>query len=132
MDIAEIRAEIKQQLGDTDLRVYAVVPPNPIAPCLAIFPEHILYGDTYDGKNQITLVVWCLAGMVEQIASQVKLDAWLSDTGTESIVAALDRATNGGVMDSTNAVEMRSYGGGPLKEGGPSYLSAEFVIDVLA
>lgn len=131
MNLADIRNAIKTALGSTDLRVYAFVPDNPVLPCVIVYPENIQYTDTYDGKNEMTLVLWCLAGWVDAASAQTKLDGWLGDTGQQSLVSALD-GTLGGTVDSVKSTEMRKYGVFALTEGGAQALGAEIVLDILA
>lgn len=136
MDIGAIRAGIKDLLEPVDnIRVYGYVPDAPNVPCLIVYPERIPYGSTYDGKNDPTCIIWCLAGTVSMKGAQERIDAWLNDTGSSSILAAIDSdPTLGGAVDSAQVEEVRNYGVLQLREteGAPRYLSAEIVVSVLA
>ncbi len=115
-------------LATLDVQVYNFVPDSPIPPCLVVYPERWTYSATED----MTFIVWCLAGTQEMKGAQDRMMRWLSDEGSESIIAAIDADSQlGGVVSSVLPLEVRNWGVAPTADGRARLLQAELVCNVL-
>ena len=125
--LLETFSALKERLEPLGCTVYSFVPEVPVAPCIILYPGPI----PYDVTQGMTVIVWCISGMVDTKGAQERLLAWLDD-GPESIVAFIDAdPTLGGVVSSIIPIEVRSFGSPPVAEGRPRYWQAELVCDVL-
>ncbi len=125
--LPEVFEAFKRLLEPLGCEIYDHVPENPNVPCIIIVPERI----PYDITQGMTVVLWCLTGMVETKGAQQDLLAWLDDS-SGSIVALIDADNQlGGVVSSVCPLEVRTWGVAPFGDGRPRYWQAELVCDVL-
>lgn len=110
------------------VQVFDYVPDSWNPPCVAIYPETIPYDRTAGAR----WVLVCVTGSVETQGAQARLQSWLAETGTTSIVAVIDANHSlSGAVSSVLPLEVRRYGMMPTQDGRPRLLQAELVCDIL-
>jgi hypothetical protein len=134
MDIVAVREGIVGALASiSGLHFYDTVPDSPLTPAVVVFPESILYAQTFDGMVQSIFVIHVLSSTVVAQGGQNLLDSFISPTGTGSIPAALAvDATLGGAAASAELTEMRNYGTLQIVDGGTRYYSVQLLVTVYA
>lgn len=127
--LADIRAGIAANLGTlTGCQVSAYLLANPTPPALEVFPD-AAEGTEYHQAMGDGLHLWNLSvrGMVatnEGVGAQKLLDAWLADSGADSVFAALESdLTLGGAAEDLMVTGHTGY---------QEYVHAGLQIPVLA
>lgn len=132
-DFSDVRAQLKVRLDTiTGLRVYKTVPDKPELPAAIVRPLRMDYHRSMGsgGANRIPFEIILLVstgGGGER--AQDLLDAYLDDTGTSSVKAAIegDRTLNS-TVDTLVVQGWRDYG--PLDWNGITYLGARVDVEV--
>lgn len=126
MNLSTIRAGIATQLKTiSGLRVYTEWPDTISWPCALIKPATILPHQTFDGGIDVHIEVLLLAYPIQNSLpiAQKALDAYLADSGSSSVMAAIEAT---GVY--TVLPPISDYG--PIEiEGGDTAMGCRF--DVL-
>jgi hypothetical protein len=123
--VSTIRTNVQTALATiTGLRAHNVWPDQLIAPAALVRVVRVAYAQTEDAMRDVFLEIVLLAAPSGQgiERGQKALDAYLDQSGTKSIVAAVE---NG----QTRVVEMTDYG--ELEVNGVPYLGCRFSIQVL-
>jgi len=132
--IAELRGGLKANLATiAGLRTTATVPDQPQPPMAVVLPPSIQYDRVMArGMDEYSFRVLVIVGRVDERSAQGNLDAYCAPTGSGSIKTALESdRTLGGKAFDLHVTEMR--GTAPLVIGdGVTYLTAEWVVQVLA
>ena len=132
--LTELRDGLKTRLATiSGLHAYAEFPDQVVTPAAIVRPLHGRFRSALSGHPQTAFEILMVVSLPRLDKAQDALDPYLSETGAQSIFAALEAdRTLGGVADDilvgTADQDWRDYGGVTL--GGVEYLSAR--IDVLA
>lgn len=133
MSISDIREGIATNLATiTGLRTASEVPDNPSPPIAIVQFQSVDYDGAFQGGlTTYSFIVSVLVGRAAERTSQRKLDAYAS-TGTGGIKAAIesDKTLDGNAYDVR--VEAMTNISAVSLGGDISYLSADFVVTVLA
>jgi hypothetical protein len=132
--ITQVRTALKTRLQSIpDLEVYKK-PPGSINPPAAVItptPGSFLTYRTSAVSHDLELLVAVFVQWGEDDSATEALDAYLADSGTYSIYAAIQADPRlGNVVDSTIVIDAQNYGKHEYPEGNP-YLGVEFNIGVL-
>jgi hypothetical protein len=131
--MSELRAGLANRLATiTGLRTSPTLPDQPTPPQAVVYPERVTYDTAFGrGSDDYTFVVLVIVGRVAERAAQTSLDAYCNSSGATSIKAAIEsEPTLGGKALDCRVTEMR--GQGSLAVGDITYLTAEFLITVIA
>lgn len=133
MDYSDIRTQLKTRLDTiSGLRVYATVPDKPEMPAAIIRPLHLDYQQSMGsgGANRIPFEIILLTPFsASNERSQALLDAYLDNTGTYSLKAAIEGdKTLAGTVDTLHVSGWRDYG--PIEWVGITYLGARYDVEV--
>ena len=131
--MSELRAALAVRLATiTGLRTSATLPDQPNPPQAVIYPERVTYDTALGrGSDEYTFVVLVIVGRIAERSAQTSLDAYCNSSGATSIKAAIEgESTLGGKAFDCRVTEMR--GQGSLAIGDVTYLTAEFIVSVIA
>lgn len=136
--LAQIRAGLNTRLATiTGLQTFAYLPANPPLPCAFVggVREVTYHESMVLGANVWTLGVWVLVSTATPtVEAQADLDLFVSPTGTNSIVAALEGGTTGqtlaGIVADVVVDSCSGYSIYVTEQG--SYFGAEFAVRVFA
>lgn len=114
-DYSDIRARLKTRLLTiSGLRVYATVPDKPETPAAIIRPLRMDYQQSMGatGANRVPFEIIVLTPLsASNERSQDLLDAYLDESGTYSLKAAIEGdKTLGGTVDTLHVAGWRDYG----------------------
>lgn len=129
----ELRQGLATRLATiTGLRVSATIPDQPNPPQAIIFPNRVLYDNTFRrGGDEYEFVILIILGRVSERTAQASLDAYCNPSGATSVKQAVEaEATLGGKAFDCRVTEMR--GQSSLTIGDVTYLTAEFMVTVIA
>lgn len=125
--IADILSAVKQVLLDLGVQVYDFVPDSQNLPCVIIYPENI----DLDVPNRYTIVIWCLAGRIDEQFAQSQLSDWLDPVDGQITTALLADSTLGGTVGSLLALNVRNWQPAVVADGRPAYWQAQLVCEVI-
>jgi hypothetical protein len=131
--MSELRAALAVRLATiTGLRTSATLPDQPNPPQAVIYPERVIYDTALGrGSDEYTFIVLVIVGRIAERSAQTSLDAYCNPSGATSIKAAIEgESTLGGKAFDCRVTEMR--GQGSLAVGDVTYLTAEFIVSVIA
>ena len=131
--LAELRTGLATRLATiTGLRTSATIPDQPMPPQAIVMPERITYDTALGrGSDEYTFVVMVIVGRVAARTAQTSLDTYCNPSGGTSIKAAVEGdPTLGGKALDCRVTEMR--GQGSVNIGDITYLTAEFLVSVIA
>jgi hypothetical protein len=131
--IGDIRTGLANNLSAIKgLRVSAFVPEQPNPPIAVVMPPSITFDRAFArGADEYRFTVLVIVGRVDERSSQSTMDAYCDPTGPLSIKTAIEADKSlGGSAYSLRVEEMRNYQA--LSVGEVQYLSAEFVVQVIA
>lgn len=116
----------------TGLRTSATLPDQPTPPQAVVYPDRVTYDTAFGrGSDEYTFIVLVIVGRIAERTAQTSLDAYCNPSGATSIKAAIEGdPTLGGNALDCRVTEMR--GQGSLAVGDVTYLTAEFVVSVIA
>jgi len=123
--VSTIRTNLQTALATiSGLRAYATWPDQIITPCALIRVTRIVYGETLDAGRDVFLEIILLAAPSGQglERAQAKLDAYLDQSGTSSLVATVETGQR-------RVVETTDYG--ELEVNGVPFIGARFSVQVL-
>lgn len=132
-DLAAIRTGIATNLATiSGLRTSATVPDNPSPPIAVVMPSRVVYDTAMArGLDTYEFLVRLIGNRITDRNAQNSLDAYLHSSGASSIKTAIESdRTLGGSVSDCRVQEMRAYG--PLAIGEVAYLSADFIVQVIA
>jgi hypothetical protein len=135
VDISEIRTALKDTINTVHGLEVSDLCDSPNVPCAIVYPEAPFpFDPTFEQDAQFPrFVILILVSYIDTRDAQRQLDAYLSTTGDNSIIAAIsDDPTLGGVVNSATVTELKSYGTLELTDGGTRYLSAELAIEIFS
>lgn len=114
------------------LRTSATLPDQPQPPQAVVYPDRVTYDTALGrGSDEYTFVVLVIVGRIAERTAQTSLDAYCNPSGSTSIKAAVEGdPTLGGNALDCRVTEMR--GQSSLTLGDTTYLTAEFVVSVIA
>jgi hypothetical protein len=131
--VSELRTGIATNLATiTGLRTSAFMPDNPNPPIAVVMPSSISYDDVFKrGMQTYVFNVLVIVDRVAERTAQIKLDGFVSSTGSSSIKRAIesDKSLGGKAFD-TRVTEMRNYGQLSIQD--ILYLTGEFTVLVYA
>lgn len=132
MNIADVRAALKESLASIPELEISSLRDNVNPPCAIVYPDSpCLFDVTFDGEQRPRFCVLILVPYVDTDDAQEQMDIYLSDEGESSVKAAIEEdSTLGGVVDDLHVTELRSYGVISMFDGGTRYLSGELVVEV--
>ncbi len=126
--IPDVFTALRNTLTDFDGDVYDCVPDSINPPCIGMYVEDW----PFDWTAEATVILWCIAGATDERGAQERLGAWLSDSGTDSLVSMLDADNRlGGVVSSVRPANVRNWGAMQVQEGRARLLQAELVLAIL-
>ena len=131
--MTNLRAGLAARLATiTGLRTSATLPDQPTPPQAVVYPDRVSYDNALGrGSDEYTFIIIVIVGRVAERAAQTSLDAYCNPSGATSIKAAIEGdSTLGGNALDCRVTEMR--GQGSLTIGDVTYLTAEFVVTVIA
>lgn len=114
---------------------YKHVVPALVLPAIMAFPpDEFTYGDTFDGglSGNATLlyVLRLYVSRTQDGNDQMQLNTYISRTGAESVIAALEANPRlGGTCADAQVIQAANYGNWPV--GSQTYLGVELRIRVL-
>jgi len=132
MSVSGIRTELKRALKTIGgLRVFDTAPDNinqlPAAYILPLGGEyHFALGGHMVHSFEVVLLVSRAPGLER---AQDALDDYLSESGSKSIMAALEDAALGDHGDTVEVKSYHSYGG--LEYGDTLYIGCKFTVEVV-
>lgn len=114
------------------LRTSATLPDQPTPPQAVVYPDRVTYDTAFGrGSDEYTFTVLVIVGRIAERTAQTSLDTYCNPSGATSIKAAIEGdPTLGGNALDCRVTEMR--GQGSLAVGDVTYLTAEFVVSVIA
>jgi hypothetical protein len=131
--VSELRTGIATNLATiSGLRTSAFMPDNPNPPIAVVMPSSISYDDVFKrGMQTYIFNVLVIVDRVAERTAQIKLDGFVSSTGSSSIKRAIesDKSLGGKAFD-TRVTEMRNYGQLSIQD--ILYLTGEFTVLVYA
>jgi hypothetical protein len=134
MDYSDIRDRLKTRLVTiSGLRVYATVPDKPEMPAAIIRPLRLDYQQSMGGAlgaNRVPFEIILLTPLsASNERSQATLDAYLDNSGTYSLKAAIEGdKTLGGTVHTLHVSGWRDYG--PIEWVGITYLGVRVDVEV--
>lgn len=107
--------------------------PGSISPPMAVVVPgagtFVTYGDSMSGTVRLSLAVVLYVTYSHQDGSQDALDAYLADSGSQSVMAAVAAdPTLGGVVEFAGVTEARNYG--IVNVANVDYLSCDLGVDI--
>lgn len=128
--IAQIRAGLKTRLETiTGLQVYDYRPGTISPPTAIVARQSTQYDVTFDGADDHTMGVQVYVAFSNDRAAEDNLDAYLNESGTTSVVAAIHAdSTLGGVVDFCRVSQV--VDNGLVTIGGVDYLGATFTVEI--
>ena len=132
-DYSDMRSRLKTRLETiAGLRAYAVVPDKPETPAAIIRPLRMDYQQSMGagGANKVPFEIILLTPLSSSNErSQAVLDAYLDNSGTYSLKAAIEGdKTLGGTVDTLHVSGWRDYG--VIEWVGVTYLGARVDVEV--
>lgn len=132
-DFQALREGVAANLaGIPDLNESAYLLSNPTPPAAEVQPSEIDFDASMGrGADWVTLIVRVFVGLTTDIGAQKRLDRMLAGSGADSVKAAVEVDTSlGGVAEDLQVVNCTGYRTFS-REGGPSYLGAEWMVRIL-
>lgn len=130
--LGDLRKGLKDRLETiSGLKAYATMPASPASPAAAVIPRsrEII---TFDGGARFRFEVWVYVNPSDLNRAQTQIDDYLSDSGANSIEAAIEADPSlGGVAESTSVLGWAQYARLVDLAGG-QLLGAQIDIEVLA
>jgi hypothetical protein len=117
------------------LQAFAYRPDSINPPTFCVSEYDLTYHRTMGGLTEVPFTCHVFAGRASSDGGQKLLDSYLSQTGTLSVLAALELdKTLGGVCDTLIVESARGAGKMflPAGEGTPAYYGAELLVRVWA
>lgn len=132
MNVTDLRTALADLLAQNlSVNAYSYAPDNPNSPAAFIYPEPFTYHPTFGTEFDITFVVRFLVASTNSQAGQNLLDEFISTTGTNSAIAALESDSSlAALATSVEVTDLRNYGVLTMPDG-TRYLSAELLVSVL-
>lgn len=132
--LTEVRQALATTLGTiSGLRVYAFPKGEISPPAAVIMPADgafLTYRVTMDTTHDLELTVTVFTQWGGDVQSTEALDAYIADTGTKSIYAAVEAdQTLGGVVDSCVVVNAQDHG--KVTYAGADYFAVGFAVEIL-
>lgn len=131
--ITDIRNGIANNLKTiAGLRTAAEIPEQVNPPMAVVVFDRVQYHQSYkNGLANYEFTVQLIVSRVDERNAQRYLDAYVSTTGADSVLLAIESdKTLGGKAFDCFVSEMSSYGS--INIGDNTYLAAEFQVQVLA
>lgn len=131
--IGDLRKGLKDQVSlISGLRVYATMPASPQAPAAAVIPRSKAV-DTFGSETYLYVFsVWVYVNPSDLNRAQTQIDEYLSNSGPNSIEAAIDADPSlGGMADSTSVTGWSEYAQ-LIDVAGGQLLGARIDVEVLA
>lgn len=132
MDIATIRTALATRLATiSGVRVSEFAPDVINPPQLIVWgPDPVTYSETWDEGHRLTFDVRLLVDRATDRVSQASLDAYLADSGTSSVYAAVEADNRlGGAVSSAQVVSAQNRGS--VQYNDATYLAMDFTVDVM-
>lgn len=131
--MAQLRTALAARLATiSGLRTSAVLPDQPQPPQAVLYPDRVIYDTAMGrGSDEYLFIVLVIVGRIAERNAQTSLDTYCDPSGSTSIKAAVegDRSLGGVALDC-RVTEMR--GQGSLSVGDATYLTAEFLVTIVA
>jgi hypothetical protein len=131
--MSELRSGLAARVATIPgLRSAATLPDSPTPPQAVVYPDRVTYDTAFGrGSDEYVFIVLVIVGRVSERTAQTSLDAYCNSSGATSIKAAIEsEPTLGGKAHDCRVTEMR--GQGSLAIGEITYLTAEFLVTVIA
>lgn len=133
-DLTSIREGLAANLSALkDVQVSPYMLANPQPPSAHVFPADISYDQAMvRGVDQWTFTVQAFVGLIDAKGAQVKLDALLAPSGSQSVKQLLEvDRTLAGVVADLHVTGCSGYRVYP-RDPNPPVLGAEWTVSVLA
>lgn len=131
--IGAIRDGLAAKLATiSGLRVWDTIPEDLEPPAAVVRPapgSFVRYRRTQSGSTELTFVITVVVSATWTRTAQDALDEYLANTGSKSVLAAMDGAVTG-VDDFIEVAEATNYG--EVVIAGVSYFGADFIVEVMA
>lgn len=133
MNLGNIRSGIATRLQTiTGLRVHTTVPDDIQPPAAVIGPPTGVYADAVGPSTSATvqIPVWVLVSRADARTGQNALDDYIDDTGSKSVLAAVDGDnTLGSEVDDCQVQGWENYGAA-FTFGDTQYIGVQFNLEV--
>jgi len=130
-------SQIRDAMGEAltavpNLRVRPNIPSLVTPPMAVVFPQTIEYDlNAARGVNRYTFTVSVFVVKADDRAAQLRVDPFVSPTGTASVKAALEAdRTLGGVVDTLRVTNVSNYSSTDAND--VLYLAVDFEVEVYA
>lgn len=132
--LTQVRQGLADALATIDgLNVYAFPPGQVQVPAAVIVPADgafLSYRATMDATHDLELTITVFVQRGQDRSQTEALDAYLADSGSQSIYAAVEASQRlGGIVDGCNVVAASNHG--TFNYGEVQYLGVEFSVEVL-
>lgn len=131
--MGQIRTGLATNLAKINgLRTSSFVPDQVNPPIAVVIPQRITFDAAFKrGLNTFEFTVMVIVGRADERTAQNLLDGYCNSTGATSIKTAIESdRTLGGVVQDLRVTELRNIG--PVVIGENTYLTAEFIVSVIA
>ena len=131
--MGQIRTGLATNLAKINgLRTSSFVPDQVNPPIAVVVPQRITFDAAFKrGLDTFEFTVMVIVGRADERTAQNLLDGYCNSTGTTSIKTAIESdRTLGGVVQDLRVTELRNIG--PVVIGENTYLTAEFIVSVIA
>lgn len=130
--IAQIRAGLKTRLETiTGLQVFDYRPGTISPPTAIVARQNTQYNRTFDGADDKLMAITVYVQFGNDRSAEDNLDAFLDDSGSSSIVAAVHAdQTLGGIVQYTNVASVSDNGLVPYGASEAQYLAATFTVEI--
>lgn len=130
-DVNAIATGLANRIGTTGLRPFANAPGAVSPPAVVVILNRpaITYGVTMDGEVNMNFLAIVLLSAANDTSGQVGLNAVISPSGSQSVLAAVQvDPTLGGTCEFAVVTQVATYG--IVNYAGQDYIGASFVVEV--
>ena len=131
--ISQIRTGLATNLAKVSgLRTSSFVPDQVNPPIAVVIPQRIMFDTAFKrGLDTMEFTIMVIVGRADERTAQNLLDGYCNTTGATSIKTAIESdRTLSGVIQDLRVTELRNIG--PVVIGENTYLTAEFIVSVIA
>lgn len=131
--MSQIRTGLATNLAKINgLRTSSFVPDQVNPPIAVVIPARITFDAAFKrGLDTFEFTVMVIVGRADERTAQNLLDGYCNSTGATSVKTAIESdRTLGGVVQDLRVTELRNIG--PVVIGENTYLTAEFIVSVIA
>lgn len=130
MNVTDVMQQLADQLGTIpEINVYAYTVDKPEAPAAVVsLPESIDFDQTYGrGSDEITIPVFVLVSRVSDHSAHRAIAEYADGSGARSVKQVIEAGTYT-ACDTVTVARVSDFDF--IEWGGPSFLVAEFTLDI--